>query len=74
MKSDAEITHMADRHNYATRGARNLYQCSYRTNAGKFCTNRVIAVEYNSIPVDIINSPSFNSFKKKLKTHMLANT
>lgn len=73
MKSDIVITTVADRHNYATRNAHSLNQHPYRSNAGKFCTNRVIAVEYNSIPIDITNCPSFNIFKKQIKKYILEN-
>lgn len=74
IKTDLIMNFIADRHNYNTRSARNIYQNSFRSNAGKYSTSRMIAVEYNSLPTSIKNNASLNLFKKMLKTYILQNS
>lgn len=71
IKNDIVISHFNDRHNYNTRNANNLFSHPFRSNIGKFNTDRMIAVEFNSIPSYLRNSESLNILKKRLKIYLL---
>lgn len=71
IKTDLVINLRADMSRYITRNAHSMHQRSFRTNIGRFCTSRVVAVEYNQIPNSIKNSETLNNFKKRIKTSIL---
>lgn len=73
IKTDITLNPVSDRHNYNTRSSGNIYEDSFRTNAGKYSIGRMIAVEFNNLPTSIKDCNSHYTFKKKLKTFTLQN-
>lgn len=71
IKSDIQINLVNQQHSYSTRNASNIYQQSFRTNAGKHLNSRVIAIEFNNLPNDVKNSETVFSFKKQVKSLLL---
>lgn len=71
IKTDINTIAMNSRHNYRTRNSSQLYQCSFRTNIGRYKIARLIAVEWNVLPTELRNLLSLNLFKKKLKEFYL---
>lgn len=68
-KTDINTIAMSSRHNYQTRNSSQLYQCSFRTNIGRYKIAR--QVEWNVLPTELRNLLSLNLFKKKLKEFYL---
>lgn len=71
IKSDIQLNLVNQRHTYATRNATNMQQPRFRTNSGKYMTTRIIAIEYNNLPINIQNCNSNYSFKKNVKEFLL---
>lgn len=71
IKNDVQINTQNQFHSYSTRSAGNLYQQTYRTNAGKYLTSRIIAIELNKLPPNIKESSSIHAFKKNVKSLLL---
>lgn len=67
IKNDVELNYNSERHNYHTRNSSNIYQNSYRTNAGKFLISRQVAVSFNFLTNEMKNIRSITTFKKELK-------
>lgn len=53
IKTNIEIEHMANGQNHNTRNAKNMYQSSFRTNTGKYCTSRMNAIEFDALAIHI---------------------
>lgn len=64
INNDIQIDTVGDRHPYSTQNANNIYQISFRTNAGRYITSRIVAAEFKSLPADLKNARSVYIFKK----------
>lgn len=71
IKSNIELNIVGNVRPYATRNVRDMYQQSYRTNAGKSITSRLVAIEFNKLPNNIKIIQSLHTFKKLVKTFII---
>lgn len=72
-KSDIIFKTNAEFHQYATRTRQNLHPPKPNNNHGKKCITYRGATILNGLPPHIKNATSLNSFKSKLKTHLIRN-